>query len=377
MDLVVNKETGINLIRLHDDLWLCGPPDKCAKGWKAMERYAKVAGLDFNLSKTGSVYLTEGKPKNSNVTATLPTGPVCVGFLVLDPASGEWIIDQAQVGKHVAQLKSQLDECDSILAWVQTWNSCIGRFFSHTFGEPGWCFGRKHLDSILETHKQIEMRLFGRPADGKKGNVTTHLRRMIVSQFGKIEIPDAFFYLPEQLGGLGLRNPFIPLLLVRDNIPENPADIMAKFIKDEEDQYAKHKKIYDALGKSGQRKQFKKAYPHDAPNFDPETYLTFKEYTADRFNTNPLLRSVYTKLTDIPGENTIRVDSQARKELMQLESGFEDGKKLTDEEKWIIMIYRKELLEGVGSLRLVEQGFLPLGVLTMMRMKKVTWQMVL
>jgi hypothetical protein len=79
-----------------------------------------------------------------------------------------------QVDAHVAQLQKQLANCDSILSWIQTWNSCIDRFFSHTFGEPAFCFGRQHVDSILSTHKRIQSALFG------TSNVTSHLMSMIL-----------------------------------------------------------------------------------------------------------------------------------------------------------------------------------------------------
>ncbi|KAE8368108.1 hypothetical protein BDV27DRAFT_122808, partial [Aspergillus caelatus] len=61
------------------------------------------------------------------------------------------------------------------------------------------------MDSILSTYEKMQNTLFN--ADGGEvGNtVTDHLRRKIQSQFGVSDIPDAFFFLPAELGGLGLR----------------------------------------------------------------------------------------------------------------------------------------------------------------------------
>ncbi|MGX5763576.1 hypothetical protein ACWKW1_27880, partial [Brevibacillus parabrevis] len=87
-------------------------------------------------SKTGSVYLSDSV--DPAVVNKLPKGPVTFGFLKLDD-SGEWVIDQKQVGAHVKQLKAQLDKCDSVMAWIRTWNSCIGRFFRNTFGAYHAC----------------------------------------------------------------------------------------------------------------------------------------------------------------------------------------------------------------------------------------------
>lgn len=135
MDLAVHQEAKMILYRFHDDLWLCGKPARCAKAWQSMSAFAKVMGLEFNENKTGSVYLVDHSAKDPEVVDVLPTGRVSMNFLVLDPVSGRWIINQEHVQEHVNQLQKQLLGSKSVLEWVKTWNSCIGRFFSYTFGE--------------------------------------------------------------------------------------------------------------------------------------------------------------------------------------------------------------------------------------------------
>jgi hypothetical protein len=190
-------------------------------------------GLQFNPAKTGSVYLSSTpSTRNPEIASLLPPGAVSVGFLTLDPLTGDWVIDQDEVSRHITQLQKQLSNCSSILSWVQTWNSCIGRFFSHTFGEPANCFGRQHVDSILSTYQRMQRTLF----NGRDGNGTTlvsHLKGLIASHFGITDIPDAFIFLPESLGGLGVRNPFISSFLVRDNVYENPSKRLDDFFEDE------------------------------------------------------------------------------------------------------------------------------------------------
>ena len=140
MDFAVNQEAEMLLCRFHDDLWLVGEPEKCLQAWRSMKRFSEVMGLEFNKKKMGSVYVTcDGTEKDEEIAASLPTGAVSVGFLILDGNTGQWKIDQEQVDGHVKQLQKQLAECTSVLSWVQTWNSCIGRFFGHTFGEPAYC----------------------------------------------------------------------------------------------------------------------------------------------------------------------------------------------------------------------------------------------
>jgi hypothetical protein len=51
--------------------------------------------------------------------------------------------------------------------------------------------------------------------------------------------------------------------------------------------------------------------------------------------------------------------------------------RLDAEKKWFLQLYAGELLEDFGGLSLVDKQFLPVGVLTMMRGKKVSWNMIL
>ncbi|KAF7586075.1 hypothetical protein BBP40_009606 [Aspergillus hancockii] len=171
MDLAVNRETGLLLYRIHDDLWVCGEPEKCAKAW--------------------------------------------------------------EVDAHVFQLQNQLSGCESVISWVWTWNSCIGRFFKNTFGKPAHCFGRAHIDAILSTYEKMQDTLFNAQIPQSGRTVTEHLRDMIESRFGFTDIPDAFFFAPAELGGLGLRNPFLSVLLMRNSTHLSPVEQIEKFKKEE------------------------------------------------------------------------------------------------------------------------------------------------
>lgn len=138
MDIAVRQRADIILYRFHDDLWMCGEPDKCAKAWTEMQEFAKIMGLEFNKNKTGCAYLVDekaGKKKKPEIEKALPEGQVVFNFLALDPNSGQWTINKDHVDKHAMQLRKQLAQSKSILSWVKTWNSCVGRFFGSTFGE--------------------------------------------------------------------------------------------------------------------------------------------------------------------------------------------------------------------------------------------------
>ncbi|SPO01781.1 uncharacterized protein DNG_04454 [Cephalotrichum gorgonifer] len=398
MDLAVNRDTGMLLYRLHDDLFLVGEPARCAKAWKTMNVFAGVMGLEFNMHKTGSVYLTDNdKAQNPDVAQILPKGTVQIGHLALDPESGNWVIDQEQVGEHVAQLKKQLGACGSILGWVQTWNSCIGRFFSHTFGEPGYCFGREHIDSILETYRKLNRVLFGDDvADqaGGEGSAVQYLKGKIRERFEVSDIPDAFLLLPEEMGGLGLRNPFIPLLVLREKVIEDmlsPGQVLQKAFEAEREAYAVALKKFTELGTTEERLRqlrggysdtdaYRNAKKHVVDTFDDDdldNFFSFEEYMRFSETTSPRLREAYVRLTSTPQADGPIVDDDVETALRSAGISLRDESPKAKEARWALQMFRVELRDTVGELRLVEKNLLPLGVLAMMRQKAVKWTMVL
>ena len=390
MDLVVNRETGMLLYRLHDDIFLVGEPSRCARAWGVMGTVAKVLGLEFNMHKTGSVYLTDrGMQQDPDIITALPEGPVQIGHLTLDPATGEWIIDQKQVGEHVAQLKRQLGASESVLGWVQTWNSCIGRFFSHTFGEPGYCFGIEHIDSILETYKNMNRTLFG---DG--GSAVQYLKSKISERFGVSDIPDAFILLPEKIGGLGLRNPFIPLLVTREKLAQenvSPDDIIREALQSEREAYnAARKEFVDLEGADERIRRLRPCYDHrdeyeaakkniraSMSEYELNKFFSYGDYMRFIETTSEALAAAYHRLVSTPEAQGPDLDTDVRRALTELRIGSSDEKPESRETRWALQMFAPELREALGGLRLVEDDLLPLGVLTMMRKKAVRWNMVL
>jgi len=381
MDLAVNQEAGMLLYRLHDDLWLVGDPKKCAAAWQTMEQFSSIMGLEFNNSKTGSVFLSQDDFtfEDSAIAAKLPAGPVSFGFLNLDPASGEWIINEKEVGRHVKQLSKQLANSPTILSWVQTWNSCIGRFFSHTFGEPANCFGKAHVYGILETYKQMQGTIF------PGSNVCKHLKDMIADRFGTTDVPNAFIFLPETFGGLGVRNPFIGPFLVRENVCSGPKAKMKEFFKKEEEIYVEAKRRFEEFSEQERRRRHHSVFPDEYgtslfattdPVVSPDeldTFMSRDEFVSLRESISPELTQVYKELMQAPGKKQIDISSNARKIIRELDVSSGEEEEL----RWMLQMYEKELVEMCGGLRIVEKNLLPLGILTILRKRKVVWQMVL
>jgi hypothetical protein len=383
MDLVVNQEAGILLYRFHDDLWVVGEPQKCASAWRSMESFSALMGLELNKSKTGSVLLKgdDFTFEDSEIAAKLPTGPVSIGFLNLDADSGDWTINQKDVFAHVKQLSKQLAAAPSILSWVHTWNSCIGRFFSHTFGVPANCFGKAHVDAILEIYKRMQDTLF------PGSNVCKYLKGLIEQRFGVSDVPDAFIFLPESLGGLNVRNPFIDPFLVRERVSESPKALMQKFLKDEDELYNDFKQQFEELSEQAKKRRRRIIYTDSygessiSPQLekDLETFMSKEDFISCRESTSPELAALYVKLMQIPTKKRVPISARVSQTMRRLKVVQPDlaGKDMEAEIEWLLQMYERELVAKCGGMSIVDKNLLPLGILTILRKKKVAWQMVL
>ena len=146
MDIGVNHETGMLPYRLHDQLWIVGDPQDFGNTSKTIQQSAAVMGLICNKKKTGAVRLTNEGIEDEVV----PKLPDCSGLF--EARWNHWRLDnQKSVDAHIKHLRKQPAACRSLCSELQTWNSCIGRFFQNTCGLPINCFGRQHLNSIFRT----------------------------------------------------------------------------------------------------------------------------------------------------------------------------------------------------------------------------------
>jgi hypothetical protein len=374
MDVAVNRLTKTTLIRFHDDLFLHGEPSEIASAWEVIKDFVKLLGLDINMSKTGSVYLTD-KTKDSELANRFPEGPVCIGMLQLSD-TGEWTIDQDQVAAHTRQLQKQLGRCNSIMQFQNTWNACMGRFFQDTFGTPANCFGEAHIDAILETHAKMQQQLF--EADGN--SVTEYLRKSIHARFGVEDVPDSFFFLPEEFGGLGVKNPFVPFLVLKNRVLQNPQSRMTEFRKEERRTYKEASEAYAALSASEKRRRFKRSFAEGTQDESilKEPFFSFEEFCAHREEYSRDLLRAFEDLMHKPVVQDINLAKDVEPWFEELtHTHGQSWYTMSSETKWTMNLYAEELKQRFGSLSIVDKNLLPSGVMKMLKQKKVTWQLVI
>jgi hypothetical protein len=132
MDFAVNQRaSGIYVYRIYDDFWfLHHDASVCAAAWKEMKKYAELVGINFNMKKTGGVCV------GNKLEPSLPSGVVGWGFLVFDGVRGRFVIDQAAVDTHIAELKRQLDNAKSVFGYVNALNKVRNSAISDKLPSP-------------------------------------------------------------------------------------------------------------------------------------------------------------------------------------------------------------------------------------------------
>ncbi|CAI6021022.1 unnamed protein product [Clonostachys chloroleuca] len=402
LDFAINRLTcGTNLWRIHDDFWFWSRDHAmAAKAWKAVEEFAEVTGTEINLAKTGTVRVSRDEKQKLPIDPALPAGDIRWGFLRLSPQTARFEIDQEMVDTHIAELQKQLSsKRKSVLDFVQAWNTYAGRFFTTNFAKAANCFGREHVDSILSTQERIQRLIFSSMAEdggGVRGeqhrraaSVAEHLKRAIAQRFGIDDVPDGYLYWPMELGGLNLQSPFISLLQIREDVISSPAELVESFEEAERNAYERARERF----LSGAVKPLR--YSLDDPDWVPaearerDEFMSFDEYVRhrayfrfDHHSAATRLHNVFRQLMKQPTETSVRLDigslSAALDQLRQ--SGSYQGgitghwSFMNAYWKWVVMMHGPDIVKRFGALNIVDQGLLPMGMVTLFRDKRVTWQ---
>lgn len=370
MDYAVNQRAdGLFLYRVHDDFWFWNEdPTVCVKAWKEMSRFSSLVGLEFNHEKTGSVCV--GQPPHPD----LPRGSIKWGFLKFEE-SGQFVIDQSQVDIHIAELKLQLAACDnSLFAWVQVYNKYVSSFFVNNFGSPpAHCFGKRHVDMMISTLERIQLELFPQ----HKGSVTSYLAEAIQERFGVQNIPAGWYYWPISMGGLGVKNPFIPLYAIHDDICADPITEFRKSCEKDEAAYIIRKERWDN-GTIKKPRGSDRAL-HDAP------FMSYEEYILHRTQRSKSWCASYNGLLGPPKECKVALTAEIDASLNNVSDATASlpGNKGISREgwhgmnvywRWVVACYGEGMIEKWGGLEVVRPGSLPVGMVDVWKSKKLKWE---
>ena len=395
LDVVVFQQTnGMRLWRLHDDFWFWGSDSVCATAWKVMKNFAELMGLEFNHDKTGSRTIT-GKARRSHIldpphlraaNSNLPSGDIRWGFLVLE-STGQFVIDDAIVDKHICGLRVQLSSSKSVLEWIQVYNAYAVRFYSSMFGRPANVFGRQHIDRALSTFERVQKTIFDKATliDFGEKSVTEYLKAVIEKQFGANDIPDGFLYFPTALGGLDLRNPFTPLIQIRRQVPESPDLLMDVFYEQEEAACLKSKlaferEFHEVMKSAKPGEVMRRPNLHYIPP-NPYQFFSFEEYSANREHTSHELCKIYDRLLQQPKARHPQEDPKSSSGGILNKGGLGfatytsqlEQVNLTPYHQRIVELYGTEIIEKFGGLQIVSPTMLPTAMVNAFRAKRIKW----
>jgi len=378
LDFSVNQATdGGQLYRMGEEFWFWSSSHQsCVKAWSATAKFADTMGVSFNENKTGTVRISNDKTQQLPLHPSLPLGDIRWGFLYLDPKTGRFLIDQAAVNKNIASLRLQLASKESsVFSWIQAWNISATTFFVTNFGKSGNAFGRAHVDDVLSTLSRIQKELF------RSGSVVEYVKSVLHERFDLTDIPDGYLYFPTELGGLDLKNPFIPLLQIRNAVKADPAASMDAFFLAEAEYYLAAKTNFDKGITLRQRHAVQDT--EFKPKEDADTFFSFEEFTKYREEFFELydggLYSVFEELLRRPEEESIDFDTGLQHAMNKLSEHGASGEIsgnwycMDPYWKWVVGVYGQDIAERFGGFDIVERGLLPIGMISLFRSGRVQW----
>ena len=386
LDYAVNqKSDGESLWRMHDDIWFWSAShEQCVQTWKAVQCFNKTMGITLDVTKSAAARMQrrKGAIVPARLDESLPEGEIRWGMIFLDDRVGRFSIDVDMVDKHIEELRRQLkDKERSIFAWVQAYSTYASIFLTSNFGKPANCFGRQHLDMMLSMHERVQKTLFSQSAEEGASSVVDWLKKQIEHRFGVTDVPDGYLFFPTALGGLDVKSPFIGLLQLRESVVSDPEVLLTEFEEAEREHYNSCRKSYLAR-KPWEYPKLEKDYRPE----DPHQFMPFEEFAKFRedvhYGYNNQLAQVYEKLLQRPEEEPLEIDfsfeisqaisrvSTARGQPTTIAAWYA----MDAYWKWVTMLYGPEMLLKFGNFEIVDSGLLPMGMLSVFKAGRVSWQ---
>ncbi|MCU0655074.1 MAG: ATP-grasp domain-containing protein [Polyangiaceae bacterium] len=201
LDAVVLQASGVQLLRLNDDITFVAPSREAAvAAWEAIQQFVAECGLSLSAPKSGAVAV--GAPPDDRLPAALPR----FGALALG-ADGCWVASEEAVESLRGNLASRVEDAASVLEMVASYNAHVRHLLSsHNLFAP------LGLQAAAVRHAaRLQNDLF-EPGRGILQALRARLRERFPAMTAVVdEAPDAWFFWPVGLGGLGLKDPFLEI----------------------------------------------------------------------------------------------------------------------------------------------------------------------
>ncbi|KAL5492944.1 hypothetical protein ACEPAI_4392 [Sanghuangporus weigelae] len=358
MDFAVNqKSDGLFLHGIHDHIWFWDPDEtRCVTAWKEMQRYASIAGLTFNMEKTGSV--TVGKDA---VHEELPHGNIRWGFLVMDQTSnGRFKVDRGMIDRHVKELKRQLASTGSVFGWIQVYNKYMA-FIVRNCGEPSIVYGKEHIDDIIDNLARIQKSLFAGKGGQGNGSFATAIAKMIKEKFDMSleDVPLGWYLWPNAAGGLEIKDPLVDMFLLRDGYAGCSVDeIIRRAHSQDEWEYSLAKKTWEDGGSIDRVERYlKRSNKYDLVSVN-DPFFSFEEFTKGREERGLWWYSAYKELLNRPRQCTVACTPR-------LQASLTGWHTLLPYWQWIIALHHDAMVKKFGSL--VDPATVPAGMVSVFK----------
>jgi hypothetical protein len=201
LDLHVYRTTGVQVIRVVDDLWLLADSrEKAQAAWGAVQEFCRACGLSINEGKSGAVCLGPAPGPLDR----LPVGMPRWGLLRLKP-DGAWEVDEPAFACIEEAVRTHAAACPSVLSLVALYNGYVNYMLWQTAPHLG--LRGEHLRLVGRRFYRMHAALFG-PGHGLVEEVRRRLSGLFAdARLQEHGLPAALLYWPITAGGLALAHP--------------------------------------------------------------------------------------------------------------------------------------------------------------------------
>jgi len=380
LDFLINQKcNGMRVFRVSEELWFWNSEVEHVKtAWQSIQTYGKMVGLKVNESRSGSVAVlseeelkkqgADAEHKKFCVPSPLPQRNIHWGYLELY-SSGHFKIDKKAIEKFLQEMKVLLEKSECVLEWITIFNQ-YSAFFIRNFGKSAIASGKQHLDQIVEALRTIYLGVLGNnPSD------PVEVLRHRYPKLKEANIVDAWAYWPLERGGLGLVNPFIGIMALRETFSEllsTEEDYFKKLpLEDKriwEELKKEHEKHYGPVTQGQVQEQtqlftFRPGQP--APPTRPK-FPTWEEYIATRETELSHWVNRYDRLLERPGPKYPNVSDLYRTLDEKQENEIDRNYML-----WLFSYYETQLLLHFGSVTFINSKLLPMSMIANIQKAKV------